>query len=331
MEKVINKKRALEIIEGFGGARVLVVGDIIIDQFIWGQVSRISPEAPVPVVEVHNENYHLGGSANVMHNIHAVGGLAGLAGVIGADEGADLLLKELTRMNVDCGGIVIEPHRPTTMKTRVIAHGQQVVRFDREIRKAVTDQSIDGMLNHIAKELQKGLGAIIISDYNKGTVAEKLMDGLRQMLAGKKVCVCVDPKRSDFSFYQGFDVITPNHLEASRALGITDGSQAVNIERVGVELLTRFGFRGVLVTRGEDGMSLFEKRAKNYHTAFPAKAKEVYDVTGAGDTVIAVFALAVASGATFSEAAYLANHAAGIVVGKLGTATISRQELRKAL
>ncbi len=331
MEKIVSKKRALEIIEGFSGARVLVVGDIIIDQFIWGRVSRISPEAPVPVVDVHSENYHLGGAANVMHNIHAIGGRAALAGVVGADEAADLLLKELTRMKVDFGGVVIEPLRPTTVKTRVIAHGQQVVRFDREIRDAVANQSIDAILIYIERELDKGLGAIIISDYNKGVVSEQLIAGLRRIAPAKNICVCVDPKRSDFSFYQGFDIITPNHHEAGRALGIIDGSQDINIEQLGMELLTRFNFRGVLITRGEDGMSLFEKRRPNSHTAFPARAKEVYDVTGAGDTVIAVFALAVAAGGTFSEAAYLANHAAGIVVGKLGTATISQQELRKSI
>ncbi|MDI6725809.1 MAG: D-glycero-beta-D-manno-heptose-7-phosphate kinase [Smithellaceae bacterium] len=331
MERAINKKRALEIIDKFSSARVLVVGDIIIDQFIWGRVSRISPEAPVPVVDVHDENLRLGGCANVMHNICSIGGGAGLAGVVGADEASNLLLKELARMNIDRGGVVIEPSRPTTMKTRIIAHGQQMVRFDREMRSAVTDKSIEDMLRYIDREMERGLGAIIVSDYNKGVVSEVLLAGIRKRVAGKKIHVCVDPKRNDLSFYQGVDIITPNHHEASRALGIPEVNEEMNIEQIGMELLRRYDFRAVLVTRGEDGMSLFEKQKRFSHTTLPAKAKEVYDVTGAGDTVIAVFALAVAAGASYREAAYLANHAAGIVVGKLGTATISQLELKKSL
>lgn len=333
MEGAINKKRAVEIIDKFGNSKVLIVGDIIIDQFIWGRVSRISPEAPVPVVDVYDENLRLGGCANVMHNICAIGGGAGLVGVVGGDEASNMLLKELARLKIDRAGVVIEPGRPTTTKTRIIAHGQQIVRFDRERRKAVADQSIEDMLAHVDREMERGLGAIIVSDYNKGVVSEALLAGIIKRAGGKKIPVCVDPKRNDFSFYQGVDIITPNHHEAGRALGIADGNEEANIEQMGRDLLRKYDFQAVLVTRGENGMSLFENLPgpRFSHTAFPAKAKEVYDVTGAGDTVIAVFALAVASGATYREAAYLANHAAGIVVGKLGTATISRLELKKSL
>jgi D-beta-D-heptose 7-phosphate kinase/D-beta-D-heptose 1-phosphate adenosyltransferase len=327
----MNKNRAWQIIDAFAGARVLVVGDIILDQFIWGKVSRISPEAPVPVVEVDRENYHLGGSANVMNNISAVGGGACLAGVVGNDEGGQLLRAALEKKGIDGGGIVPVSDRPTTRKTRVIAHGQQVVRVDREVVREIDPEATEKIITYIGTQMTNGIGAIIISDYHKGVVTDRLMQGIRALAASEKLCVCIDPKRSDFSFYQGFSVITPNHHEAYRALGLIDRNAQADHRKIGEELLRRHDFQAVLLTRGENGMSLFEKAKPIKIRDFPAKAKEVYDVTGAGDTVIAIFALAVAAKATFTEAAYLANHAAGIVVGKLGTATITRTELMDSL
>ena len=329
MEHMLTKKRALEIIDNFKRARVLVVGDIMVDHFIWGRVTRISPEAPVPVVDVQSDNLLLGGSANVIHNISAMGGKAYGTGVVGDDDIADMVFREFQKKDIDTGGLITQAGRPTTLKTRIVAHGQQVVRFDRESRQPVHTDSIDQIIGYI-KKMSRSLDAIVISDYGKGVITEPLLDGIRKIIAGKKIVVCVDPKQSDFSLYQGFDIITPNHYEAARALS-TEVRDGYDLVAVGEKLLERYQFRGLLITRGEEGMSLFEKEDRIIHTHFSTRAKEVFDVTGAGDTVIGVFALCMASHASFREAALLANHAAGIVVGKVGTATVSQEELKKSL
>ena len=301
----------------------------MIDHFIWGRVSRISPEAPVPVVDVQADNLLLGGSANVMNNICAMDGQVYGAGVIGADEMGDRLLRELQDNRIDTAGIVVEAERPTTLKTRIVAHGQQIVRFDRESRDDVGKKSTDKIISRI-EALRNELGAIIISDYNKGVVTEALLDGIRDLIAGTDIVVCVDPKKNDFSLYRGFDIITPNHHEAAKAAGFDIvGREA--LMKAGREVLARFDFKALLITRGEEGMSLFERGQKVVHTGFPTDAREVFDVTGAGDTAIGVLALAMASGAAFKEAAFLSNRAAGIAVGKVGTATVSRKELKKTL
>lgn len=329
MKKIMTKKRAFEIIENFPNSSVLVVGDIMIDHFIWGSVTRISPEAPVPVVEVRSDNYMLGGCANVLNNIFSLGGKAYVTGAIGSDDMGERLLGELRTRHIDTEGIIVEEGRPTTLKTRIVAHSQQVVRFDRESRRPIHSESVKKIVKYIEKVIDKP-GAIVISDYNKGVVSAHLLDGIREVKAGKGIIVCVDPKQNDFSLYRGFDIITPNHHEAGRAAGveIMDGR---DIMKIGRALLDKFDFQALLITHGEEGMTLFERKDKATHTAFPAEAREVFDVTGAGDTVIGVFALCVASGATFKEAAALANYAAGIAVGKVGTATISRDELREVL
>lgn len=329
MKKIINKKRALEIIRNFPRSKVLVVGDIMIDHFIWGRVSRISPEAPVPVVEVQSDNFMLGGCANVLNNIFSLGGKAYAASIIGSDGMGQRLLGEFRKRHIDTDGIIVEANRPTTLKTRIVAHSQQVVRFDQESRRSIESKSVEKIIKYV-KNVMDVLDAIVISDYNKGVITKPLMNGIREVISGKGIPVCVDPKQNDFSLYQGFDIVTPNHYEAGRAAGmeIMDGQ---DIARAGKMLLDRFDLRALLITRGEEGMTLFEKDGKTTHTAFPAEAREVFDVTGAGDTVVGVFALCVASGATFKEAAALANYAAGIVVGKVGTATISQDELREVL
>jgi len=329
MKRMVSRKRALDIIENFPSAKVLVVGDIMVDHFIWGRVSRISPEAPVPVVDVQSDNLLLGGSANVMNNIFAMDGKVYGVGIVGADDMGDRLLKELQGRQINTDGVVVEAGRPTTLKTRIVAHGQQVVRFDRESRVAVDRKSTEKMISHI-QSLRQSLGAIIISDYNKGVITETLLDGIRDLIQGTDIVVCVDPKKNDFSLYRGFDIITPNHHEAGRAAGF-DIVDRQSLMKLGVDLLDRFDFKALLITRGEEGMSLFEREAGITHTAFPTEAREVFDVTGAGDTAIGVFALSMASGATFKEAAFLSNRAAGIAVGKSGTATVSRKELKKTL
>ena len=329
MKRIMSNRRAFAIIENFPRSSVLVVGDIMADHFIWGKVSRISPEAPVPVVEVMKDNFMLGGCANVQNNIFAMGGRVHLAGVVGSDETGRRLLTEFRSRGMDTEGIVVETGRPTTLKTRIVAHGQQVVRFDREERKPVQAKSIRKILSYI-ESLRDDLGALVISDYSKGVVTRPLLDGIRKVIAGRPIFTCVDPKQRDFSVYQGFDIITPNHYEAGRAAGeeMQNGQDHI---RVGMKLLQQYDFRALLMTRGEEGMSLFEKDGRIRHTVFPTQAREVFDVTGAGDTVIGVLALSLAAGASFREAAYLANHAAGIVVGKAGTATVTRKELREAL
>lgn len=325
----MNKKRAFEIIENFSRAKVLVVGDIMIDHFIWGKVARISPEAPVPVVDVQTESLMLGGSANVLNNIHAIGGKVSGAGVVGADAMGDRLVKEFRKRRIGIGGVVVEQNRPTTLKTRIVAHGQQVVRFDRESREPVETESIDRIIAYVKKMCDE-VGAIVISDYNKGVITKRLLDGIRKAVSARKLTVCVDPKRDDFSYYRGFDIVTPNYHEACRAVGM-DIRNEQELLKAGKMLLERFDFKAALITRGEEGISLFEKNNSIVHTGFKTLAKEVFDVTGAGDTVIGVFALSMAAGANFREAAILANHAAGIAVGKVGTATVSQEELKKSL
>lgn len=329
MKRIMSNRRAFAIMDNFPRSRVLVIGDIMADHFIWGKVSRISPEAPVPVVEVTKDNFMLGGCANVQNNIFAMGGRVHLAGVVGSDETGRRLLTEFRSRGVDTEGIVVETGRPTTLKTRIVAHGQQVVRFDREERKPIQAKSIRKILSYI-ESLRDDLGALVISDYSKGVVTRPLLDGIRKVIAGRPIFTCVDPKQRDFSVYQGFDIITPNHYEAGHAAGeeMQNGQDHI---RVGMKLLQQYDFKALLMTRGEEGMSLFEKDGRIRHTAFPTEAREVFDVTGAGDTVIGVLALSLAAGASFREAAYLANHAAGIVVGKAGTATVTREELRGAL
>jgi rfaE bifunctional protein kinase chain/domain len=298
-------------------------------------VSRISQEAPVPVVDVKTDNLLLGGCANVLNNIYAMGGRVSLAGVIGDDDMGAILVNRFRKMKIPTEGLIMEDHRPTTLKTRVVAHHQQVVRFDRESRSPISESSIEKMVDYI-KTMKNKLGAVVISDYAKGVVTKDLLDEIRRLFADKKVVICVDPKKTDFSYYYGFDIITPNHHEAEQVLGVEDlngngAGKGSKMKAAVKKLLDQLDLRALLITRGERGMTLFEANDRLVQTNFPAEAKEVFDVTGAGDTVIGVFALAVASGATFKEAAYLANHAAGIVVGKVGTATVSQKELKKAL
>lgn len=327
MKRIISKKRALEIISHFSSSKVLVVGDIMVDQFIWGKVARISPEAPVPVVEVTSETLLFGGCANVLNNIFSIGGKVAVTGIIGSDDMGRWVIRQFRKMGIDTKGIIIEQNRPTIVKTRVVAHHQQVVRFDRENKNPVDSDNIQIILEYI-ETMRDELGAIIVSDYNKGIITKKLIDGVRAVIAGKNIILCVDPKQNDFSFYRGCDIITPNHHEAGRALGV-DLLNEEDILRGGRDLLEKYDFEAVLITRGEEGMTLFE-RNKDI-TSIPTVAKEIFDVTGAGDTVIGVLALCVAAGASFREAAAMANHAAGIVVGKVGTAAVSQDELKRVL
>jgi len=329
VQKILTKKRALDIINNFPEAGVLVVGDIMVDHFIWGKVSRISPEAPVPVVDVQKDSILLGGCANVLNSIYAMGGKVYVAGVVGADNIGKRLLEELRQREIATDGIVVEKGRPTTLKTRIVAHGQQMVRFDKESRKPIPTNSTRKILEYV-KSLQNKIGAIVISDYSKGVISRDLITGIRKIVDDEKVYICLDPKQNDFTVYEGVYVVTPNHHEAGRAAGIeiTDENDLL---QAGAALLNKYNFHALLITRGEEGMSLFERGKKIAHTHFSTQAKEIYDVTGAGDTVIGVLALSLAAQASLQEATCLANQAAGIVVGKVGTATVSQEELIKVL
>jgi len=317
----------LGYLNGFRKASLLVVGDIMLDHFIWGKVTRISPEAPVPVVDIDHESLMLGGAANVLNNIRSLGGTAYICGVIGHDEMGRRVVHELRELGVDTSGVMVEELRPTTVKTRVVAHNQQVVRFDREDRGQIS-RSTERLILRYALEKADGLGGIILSDYSKGLVTKSLVRELVRFAEGRGIPVAVDPKVGHFDYYRGATVVTPNNLEASQASGIEIKDEE-SLQTAGRKLLDRLRGRAVLITRGEHGMSLFEHGRKPVH--IPTVAKEVYDVTGAGDTVIAVFTLALAAGATMPEAAVIANHAAGIVVGEVGTATVGLDELKKAL
>ena len=327
MKNIISRKRALEIIDRFYRSKVLIVGDIMVDQFIWGKVSRISPEAPVPVVQVTSESLLLGGCANVLNNVFSMGGKVAVSGIVGSDTMGGWLIDTLRKMNIDTAGVIVEQGRPTIVKTRVIAHNQQVVRFDREDKRPVTRDSLQRILAYV-ESVKDDLGAVIISDYNKGVFSQKLIEKIREITSERGTILCIDPKQSDFSLYRGCDLITPNRQETERALGREIESRD-DLIKGGAALIRDFGFRALLVTMGEEGMTLFEHDGTVTH--IPTVAREVFDVTGAGDTVIGVLALCAAAGATFAEAAVLANHAAGIAVGKVGTAPVYQDELKKAL
>ncbi|MCD6487480.1 MAG: D-glycero-beta-D-manno-heptose-7-phosphate kinase [Syntrophobacterales bacterium] len=325
MKDIINKKRALDIISRFHSSKVMIVGDVMIDQFIWGKVSRISPEAPVPVVKVTSESLLLGGCANVLNNVFSMGGKVAVSGIVGSDNMGIWLVDKLEKMNIDTAGIIVEHGRPTIVKTRVVAHSQQVVRFDREDKRPVSRDSLQKIIEYV-DSMKDSLGAVVISDYNKGVFSEELVNGIKGITSERGILLCIDPKQSDFSLYRGSDLITPNHQEMERALGM-ELETTDDITKGGRTLIKRFDFGALLVTRGEEGMSLFENDGSVTH--IPTVARNVFDVTGAGDTVIGVFALCAAAGATFKEASALANHAAGITVGKVGTAPVYQNELKK--
>jgi D-beta-D-heptose 7-phosphate kinase/D-beta-D-heptose 1-phosphate adenosyltransferase len=316
-----------KIIRNFSGVRILVVGDIMLDRFIWGGVSRISPEAPVPVVVVEKETFLLGGAANVVNNIHSLGGEASLCGLLGDDEMGQKVTQRLDEMGVDRSGVLIEQERQTTVKTRIIAHHQQLVRIDREMTRHPKGSTLRSLSEYLKQNIKRFDG-IILSDYGKGLLTKGMIrDTIRAAREVKKF-VMVDPKVKNFFFYRGATVVTPNTGEASSAsrISITD---EISLDRAGRNLLKRLKCDALVITRGEDGVAVFEPHQRPL--LVPTEAKEVYDVTGAGDTVIGTMALALGAGASIRRAAELANHAAGIVVGKVGTATVSQKELIKMM
>ena len=308
-------------------ARVLVLGDLMVDEYIWGNVSRISPEAPVPVVNVTSESLRLGGAGNVVNNINSLGGKVWLCGVVGNDAMGRKVVHDLRKMGVDTRGVVVEPERVTTVKTRIIAQHQQVVRYDREVVLPIQPESIRQILAFLDENLNR-LDAVLISDYAKGVVCEALVKEVRSSaLKGGKI-LAVDPKVKNVPLFQGVTIITPNHYEAGEAAGIWIRSEE-DLLKAGRTLLENLRAESILITRGEKGMTLFERQGDVTH--IPTVAKEVFDVTGAGDTVISVLTMALAIGVPAREAAFLSNYAAGIVVGEVGTATLKTADLEDAV
>jgi rfaE bifunctional protein kinase chain/domain len=316
-----------KIIRRFSGVRILVVGDIMLDRFIWGDVSRISPEAPVPVVVVEKETFLLGGAANVVNNIHSLGGKASLCGVVGDDEMGQKVLNGLGEMGIERSGISIEPGRQTTVKTRIIAHHQQLVRIDRETTRHPKVSTLRSLSEYLKRNI-KSFDGVILSDYGKGLLTRGLVQDVIRKARQTGKFVMVDPKIKNFFFYRGATVVTPNTGEASSASRISITDEA-SLNRVGRNLLKRLRCDALVITRGEDGMAIFEPHQKPF--LVPTEAREVYDVTGAGDTVIGTMALALGAGASIRRATELANHAAGIVVGKVGTATVDQEELTSVM
>ncbi|HEX7957692.1 MAG TPA: D-glycero-beta-D-manno-heptose-7-phosphate kinase [Pyrinomonadaceae bacterium] len=320
----LTTTRAVELVGAMRGRGVVVYGDVMLDEFVWGDVTRISPEAPVPVVEVRRESFRLGGAANVLANLRALGLGATLVGVVGADRAGERVRAELREAGARGWeeSLIVDVSRPTTLKTRIIAHSQPVVRADRELRTPV-DGPVEERIVAALRRLLKGADALVVSDYDKGAVTPAVLGEVLPAAEAAGVPVLVDPKLRNFWSYQPATLVTPNHHEALRVTNIEDDTDE-GVARAAREIRARLGCRSVLITRGERGMMLLEDGEPTY---VPTAAREVYDVTGAGDTVIATLAASLAAGATLTEAAMLANHAAGVVVGKVGTATATAEEL----
>jgi D-beta-D-heptose 7-phosphate kinase/D-beta-D-heptose 1-phosphate adenosyltransferase len=325
--KALTRARAQRLLAAMAGRRVVVVGDVMLDEFLWGRVARISPEAPVPVVEITSQTFHLGGAANVAGNVRSLGGATAVAGVVGGDDAGRRLRDALHEGGVEDALAVDGAGRPTTHKTRIIAHHQQVVRADREDAEEIGSALEDALAEALARSVA-GAGAIILSDYQKGVVTRRLMKIVLAAARRAKIPLLVDPKVRHFALYRGASVVTPNQTEAEQATGvrIRDGA---SLHEAGRKILAALRCRAALITRGEHGMALFERDMKPVE--IPTAARQVFDVTGAGDTVIATLALALAAGARLPEAAMLANYAAGVVVGKIGTATASPEEVLAAI
>ncbi len=323
----ISQQRLNKILNKIKQAKVLVVGDLMLDEFIWGAVSRISPEAPVPVVLVNRSSFMPGGSCNVANNISSLGGEAYVCGIIGQDQTGAMLMDELKERGVNTDGVFIDDSRPTIKKTRIIAHHQQVVRVDRETDALVKGPVLEKIIHFLERSI-KNIDGIVIEDYGKGLIQPKLIKRIIALANKYKKIVAVDPKEEHFPYYKGATVITPNQHEAEVAVSVKIKDEE-SIIAAGKKLLTKIKCKAALITLGEKGMALFQKNKK--FVRIPTVAREVFDVSGAGDTVVASFALAKVSGASMTEAAYISNVAAGIVVGKLGVATVVQEELKREI
>lgn len=324
----LNKQRGEEILAAMTGRRIVVLGDIMLDEFVWGDVTRISPEAPVPVVNVRRESVHLGGAANVLANLISLGARGSVVGVLGNDSAGETVRATLREAGANQPDelMISDGSRPTTTKTRIIAHNQMVVRADRE-RQAPVNEKIANAIIDLMRQALKDADALIISDYDKGVVTPSILAKVLP-LAYERMPVLIDPKLRNFDSYRPATMVTPNHHEALRLTNIEDDTDE-GLTRAARLISARLNCDAVLITRGDRGMMLLE--GKQEPAFVETAAQEVYDVTGAGDTVIATLAAALAAGASMTEAAILANHAAGIVVGKVGTATATGAEITSSI
>jgi len=327
----LTKARIERLFRNFDKCRILVVGDIMLDRYLWGECTRISPEAPVPVVEISKEEHLLGGAANVVNNIAALGGQTDKVGEVGKDNFAVDIKSQMKVKKCGIDGVFTDIKRPTTVKTRIIAQTQQIVRADRENTGEISKSLNNKILNYIDGTLDN-ISAVIISDYGKGVINKELLERLIAACIRRDIFVAVDPKEPHFFNYRRVSTITPNHHEAGFVVGkkITDNK---SLEEVGWQILDELKAKSLLITLGKEGMALFENgqsdESNRSMTKIPTMARKVFDVTGAGDTVISSMTMAVAAGASLKEAAFIANVAAGEVVGEIGTAQVSRDRLKE--
>jgi len=317
---------ASSLLDRIRGLKVAVLGDLMLDEYLFGEVSRISPEAPVPIVRIVREKAVLGGAANVAANLRALGAEPLLIGTLQKDVAGERLLDLLARSGISTTGLVMDPSRPTIIKTRVIGQTQQMLRIDREEPRALDENAVLEIVRQLRSCLP-GAGALIVSDYAKGIIGPQVMDEVRELCMRHRISWIVDPKPTHRALYQGATLMTPNRKETAELSGLPAHSD-LEIATAGKVLLDGLGLSGLLITRSEKGMALFAPDAEHSDPwMIPTMAQEVFDVSGAGDTVIAAFSAAVATGADWKDAAMLANAAAGVVVAKMGTATVTAAEL----
>ena len=314
MKKIFNK---------FKDVRVLVVGDVMLDEYIWGNVTRISPEAPVPIVEVSKTTQTLGGAGNVINNIASFGAKPIICGLVGADSVAGILMTKMSDLGLDIRGLIVDPTRPTTIKRRVMGNDSQIVRLDVENTDKINGDSVKRVLNFLKSSIDD-VDIVIISDYNKGVITKEMVVEIVRIAKEKNIKVISDPQKNNFNCHKYVDLITPNLEEASYYCGFKIKDKRT-LARAGRKLIVDLKIGSVIITCGEDGMSIFRNSAEVIHVS--STAKKVFDVSGAGDTVISVLALGLVVGLELEDAAKLANIAAGIVVGKRGTSTVSVEEL----
>jgi D-glycero-beta-D-manno-heptose-7-phosphate kinase len=322
-----TSKRLDGLFQKFSDLTIMVVGDVMLDRYLWGKVSRISPEAPVPVVDVESESLRPGGAANVSNNVFSLGARAVPMGVVGKDEEGRALKRLFEEKGFSSEGLIEDPERPTTVKTRVMANGQHVVRADREVRRDIPEKVQDGLIEFFDRHLDR-LDGVILEDYNKGLLVPRFIRHVIGKATDKGIRVYVDPKFDHFFEYRGVTLFKPNRKEAAERLGVRLGTDE-ELQEALLKLTERLECRAVLITLGEEGMIL-QERGKPF-LKVPTKAVKVHDVSGAGDTVIATMAVAMGSGAEPDEAALIANHAAGIVCGEVGIVPIDRDVLLKKL
>lgn len=324
MKPIILKSQLHKAINAFHDKKILVIGDLILDQYIWGDAERLSPEAPVPVVWAKRKTHLLGGAANVASNISAAGGKVSICGIIGEDEQGALLTSMLNEKNIDAQFVMKEKERPTTVKTRVIVHSQQMLRLDWESQEIVPTHMVEQLIEQLKGHMAQ-YDAVIIEDYGKGVINASFLNKIRPLIRDK--VVTVDPKEEHFKYYKHFTSLTPNTKEAEKAVFFKLKNNESILKAADI-MLKKFQLKSLLITMGEKGMGVFT-REYAYH--IPTTALEVFDVSGAGDTVIAFYTLALTAGLKYYEAAFLSNIAAGIKVGKLGTVAVTKEELFKKL